>query len=40
MVHKVDTNMTKELATGVLEKVDLSTIVHSDMGESKYERFI
>lgn len=36
IAHKVDANMTKELATSVLEKVDLRAqgvqIVHSDMG--------
>jgi putative transposase len=36
IAHKVGANMTKELATSVLEKVDLRTqgieIVHSDMG--------
>lgn len=36
MAHKVGVNMTKELATSVLEKVDLRTLgiefVHSDMG--------
>jgi len=36
IAHKVDANMTKELATIVLEKVDLRAqgvrIVHSDMG--------
>lgn len=36
IAHKVDVNMTKELATSVLEKVDLRAqgvkIVHSDMG--------
>lgn len=36
MAHKVGSNMTKELATSVLEKVDLRTLgikwVHSDMG--------
>lgn len=36
IAHKVGTNMTKELATSVLEKVNLQAqrieIVHSDMG--------
>lgn len=36
MAHKIGENMTKELATSVLEKVDLQAlgveIVHSDMG--------
>lgn len=36
IAHKIGKNMTKELATSVLEKVDLSvlgiTIIHSDMG--------